>query len=309
VPSLPDTLRPRRIALFCLVAFGFSWLVAGYVYATGGLDRTGGAPGASSLTALLVVYMFGPAVGHLVVRLATDAPLTVDDAWLRPHLRARLRWYALAWFLPAILTLLGVGLYYALFPGQFDPTMEAIRTGLGPAAADVSPALLAAGQLAAALSLGPAINTVVAFGEEFGWRGFLLQHLAPLGRRPAVLLTGVAWGVWHWPIVAMGYNYGLGYPGAPWPGMLAMVWVTVLLGTVLAWVTFGAESVWPAAVGHGAFNAIAGFGVLFAAGEPNPLLGPMATGIVVSVPTLALAAWLLREPSAVAPRVPAADLE
>lgn len=295
--DVPDSFRPRRVALFLLVAFAFSWLVGGYVYATGGLQRTGtAASAASSLTLLLVVYMFGPAVGHLAVRALTDARLSLDAAWLRPHIRERLRWYLVAWFVPALVTLTGVALYYGLFPEYFDPTMETVQTALGAAGGSVSPTVFVVGQLALALTLGPAINTVVAFGEEFGWRGFLLQHLVPLGRRRAVVLTGVIWGIWHWPIIAMGYNYGLGYQGAPWVGMLAMVWLTVLLGTLLAWVTLRAGSVWPAAVGHGAFNAIAGFGVLFLAGDPTLLFGPMATGVVVSLPLLALAAWLLRNP-------------
>ncbi|WP_458188115.1 hypothetical protein [Haladaptatus sp. NG-WS-4] len=41
---VPDTLESRRIGLFLLVAFGFSWLVGGYVYITGGLGGTGTSP-------------------------------------------------------------------------------------------------------------------------------------------------------------------------------------------------------------------------------------------------------------------------
>ncbi|MFC7044543.1 CPBP family intramembrane glutamic endopeptidase [Halobacteriaceae archaeon GCM10025711] len=305
---VPDTLHPRRIGLFLLVAFGFSWLVGAYVSATGGL--AGGTVRASTLTGLLVVYMFGPALGHLVVRTVTDAEWSLDAAWLRPHLRKGLRWYVVAWLFPAVTTLTGVALYYALFPQHFDLAMEGVRTTLGTEIGSaVSPATIAVVQLVVALTLGPAINTFVAFGEEFGWRGFLLQHLLPLGTRQAVVLTGVVWGVWHWPVIAMGYNYGFDYPGAPWAGMLAMVWVTVFLGSVLAWVTLRSGSVWPAALGHGAFNAIAGYGVLFVAGDPSPLLGPFSTGLVVSIPLVVLGGWLLWKPDSFdASGVPEASL-
>ena len=296
MPSLPTTLERRRIAIFLLVSFGFSWLVGAYLFVTGGLGADG-AVRPSALTTILVVYMFGPALGHLAVRVLTDAPLSLDAAWLRPNLRSGLRWYLAAWLLPALLTMLGVGLYYALFPHYFDLSMGALRSGLGaqlPADADLM--VIVAGQLIAALTIGPLINTFVAFGEEFGWRGFLLQALYPLGERQAVVLSGFIWGVWHWPIIAMGYNYGSAYPGAPWLGMVAMAWIAILLGTLLSWVTIRAGSVWPAALGHGAFNAIAGLGILFVAGQPNLLLGPMATGVVVSIPLLVLAAWLLGRP-------------
>lgn len=289
--QIPAVLHRRRLAVFLVVAFGFSWLVGAYVYVTGGLGA--GATRPSSLTALLVVYMFGPALGHLAVRTLTDAPLSLDAAWVRPHLRRRLRWYLAAWFLPGLLTVLGVAIYYALFPQHFDPTMESLRGSLAgqlPAGTDTS--VIIASQVVAAFTVGPAINTFVAFGEEFGWRGFLLQHLYPLGERRAVVISGVLWGVWHWPIIAMGYNYGTNYPAAPWLGMLVMVWVAILLGALLSWVTIRSGSVWPAALGHGAFNAVAAIGILFVAGRPNTLLGPMATGIVVAIPLLAVAAWL-----------------
>lgn len=301
MPPIPTKFHTRRISLFLVLAFGLSWLVGAYIYLSGGLS--GSARGsAAALSGLLVAYMFGPGIAHLLVRTLTDTRLDREATWLNPHLRARFRWYAIAWFLPAVLVMIGVTIFYALFPQHFDRSMEAMWGTLdGQVPTGISPMAIAAGQLVAALTIGPAVNTVVAFGEEFGWRGFLLQHLYPLGRRAAVVLTGVIWGVWHWPIIAMGYNYGTGYPGAPWLGMLAMVWLTVLLGTFLAWVTLRAGSVWPAAVGHGAFNAVAAYGILFVRGEPNPLLGPMGTGVVVSLPMLALAAFLLWKPTAFDP--------
>lgn len=42
---------------------------------------------------------------------------------------------------------------------------------------------------------------IPAFGEELGWRGFLLPELLPIGTGKAVTLHGAIWGAWHWPIV------------------------------------------------------------------------------------------------------------
>ncbi|WP_458188113.1 CPBP family glutamic-type intramembrane protease [Haladaptatus sp. NG-WS-4] len=75
----------------------------------------------------------------------------------------------------------------------------------------------------------------------------------------------------------------------------------IFLGSVLAWVTLRSGSVWPAALGHGAFNAIADFGVLFATNEPNLLLGPFPTGLVVSIPLVVLGGWLLWKPESFGP--------
>jgi len=291
---VPRRLYPRRIGIFILVSFGFSWLVAGYIFRTGGISGSSGAVDASLLTILLVAFMFGPALGHLVVRLLTSAEFSLEAAWLRPHCRKEWKWYVYAWFFPALLILPGVALFYALFPHHFDIAMEGIRGTLGPEASSaLSPTSIAIVQILAALTIGPAINTFAAFGEEWGWRGFLVQHLLPYGQRVAVVGTGLVWGIWHWPIIAMGYNYGFDYAGSPWLGMLAMAWIAIFLGAILAWVTLQSGSVWPAAVGHGAFNAIAGYGILFATGDPNLLFGPLGTGLVVSLPVVLVGGLLL----------------
>lgn len=52
----------------------------------------------------------------------------------------------------------------------------------------------------------PWINSVFAFGEELGWRGFLLPRLMPLGKTKAYLLVGIIWGLWHAPLITMGYR-------------------------------------------------------------------------------------------------------
>lgn len=301
--SVPDDLETRRIAVFLFLAFGISWAVGGVIYVMGGLrDSPELIPGFTMATVMLAGgYMFGPALANVLTRLATGEGWA--DAWLRPRFRAGWPYWAAAWFLPAVLTLLGVGVFYALFPEHFDPTMEGLRGTLAGATggAEIDPSLVALLQLASALTIGPLINSVFTFGEEFGWRGYLLPKLLPLGHRRAALAVGAIWGVWHWPVVLMGYNYGFGYAGAPWTGLLAMVWFTLTVGVFLAWVTMCAGSVWPAVVGHAAINAVAGYGVLFVRGTPSSLLGPATTGVVASLPWAALALVLLWRRDALAP--------
>ncbi len=102
------------------------------------------------------------------------------------------------------------------------------------------------------------INPAAALGEEIGWRGWLYPALLPLGRVRAVVLTGVIWGLWHAPIMLIGYNYPT-LPG--WVATLAFIVPCVLLSVVLGWLRTASGSVVPAAYGHGAFNAFAGLAV------------------------------------------------
>jgi membrane protease YdiL (CAAX protease family) len=44
---------------------------------------------------------------------------------------------------------------------------------------------------------------VSGFGEEFGWRGFMMPRLMNNNRSRAtiaVVIVGIVWGVWHWPV-------------------------------------------------------------------------------------------------------------
>ncbi len=108
-------------------------------------------------------------------------------------------------------------------------------------------------------------NAIAALGEELGWRGWLLPKLMPLGILPAVIISGLIWGLWHAPLVLLGHNY----PGVP--GVLALACMTgmcIAIGAVFAWFRLRSGSVWPAALGHGAFNAGAGLHLIFGvAGE------------------------------------------
>lgn len=291
--TAPDTLESRRIGVFLLVAFGVSWATALLIYLTGGLVDSPEIAGGFTLATVLLPtgYMFGPAVGNLAARIVTREGWSSN--YLRPTLPEQWPYYAAAWVLPAILTILGGVVYFLFFPTHFDPSLTNLVDQLNAADIEMDVRTVLVFQVAAALTLGPAINALFAFGEEFGWRAYLLPKLLPLGVRRAVVLQGIIWGFWHWPLIAMGYNYGFGYPGFPLTGILVFIVFTISAGTILAWLTVQEGSVWPASFAHGAINAIAGITVLFLATEPSQLLGPVPIGIIGGIPWLLCALGLL----------------
>ena len=290
-------LETRRIWIYLAVAFGFTWTLDLIVYLTGGLTNSptlvAGTP-INLAFVLILLSMWGPALGHVAARVVTGEGWA--DTGLRPNLRRGWVYWLLMWVLPAIFAFLGAALYFGLFPQFFDPSMRAMQAQVqattGSAANLPTMALIVAG-FAQAVLLSPLLNVVGVFGEEFGWRGYLQPKLMPLGFRRAMLLMGVIWGVWHWPVIAMGYNYGTDYPGYPWLGPLAMVWFTLVVGTVLGWATLRGGSVWPAVIGHGALNGIAAGASLFVTGQPNTLLGPLPVGFIGGIGWTVLALWLL----------------
>src|SRR5829696_1247933 len=94
--------------------------------------------------------------------------------------------------------------------------------------------------------------TLFTFGEEYGWRGYLLPRLLPLGEIKASVLIGVIWGVWHLPLLLAGLNY----PGVNiWLAIIVFTFVTVALSFAYTWFYVASSgSVLVAAVFHASTN-------------------------------------------------------
>jgi membrane protease YdiL (CAAX protease family) len=154
--------------------------------------------------------------------------------------------------------------------------------------------VLLAVQAVQGLLLAPALNFVPCFGEEWGWRGYLLPKMAEkFSAVPLVVITGVIWGLWHAPVTALGHNYGVGYPGFPWAGIAAMCGFCIVLGIFFSYLTIKTGSCIPAVLAHGAVNGTCALGIYLTRDGGNPFVGPAPTGIVGAVPFLVLAAVCL----------------
>jgi uncharacterized protein len=279
---MDSKLDTRRIVLFLVFAFGIAWAAGLIIFLTGGLIKSPLiAPGVSlALVLLATVYMGAPALGNVLARLFTREGW--KDVGLRPYFKKGWRFWLAGWFLPGIMTVAGAALFFILFPQYYDASLPYVRRlmAASPTPSSMTPWTLAILQFAQALVIAPIVNSFATFGEEFGWRAYLLPKLMPLGGRKTMLWIGLIWGVWHWPVIFMGYEYGFNYPGYPWAGPLLFILVAFGLGTFLGWLTLRGKSIWPAVIGHAAINGIAGVPIFAMTGQPNPLLGPLPVGII-----------------------------
>ena len=280
------TLNKKRITIYLSFAFGISWTIGLVIFLTGGLKNSpslsvSGVQVTLALFLLATIYMFGPAFANILTRLVTKE--CKKDLFIQPNFDNQ-RWhmYLAAWLLPGILTIVGMIVFFILFPGYFDAELTTLSEQISHTGSmkNLNPWVIVTAQTFQALLLTPLLNAIPTFGEEFGWRGYLQPKLLPIGGRKAVVLTGILWGVWHWPIILMGHNYGSDYFGAPFLGPLGKAWFTVSLSIIFGWVTIKAANVWPAVIAHGAINGIAGISLLFVQGNPNPLLGPTPVGLI-----------------------------
>lgn len=90
------------------------------------------------------------------------------------------------------------------------------------------------------------------------------------------MLTGVIWGLWHAPLIVMGYEYGGRLPAAA--GIALFTCLCAGLGTLLSWLRVRSGSVLPAAITHGAFNAFASLPAILVV--PGDGLDPVLVGLI-----------------------------
>jgi membrane protease YdiL (CAAX protease family) len=149
--------------------------------------------------------------------------------------------------------------------------------------------------------IGPFLGLIITFGEEYGWRGYLQTELTRLGRIRGVFLLGVIWGIWHWPVIWMGYNY----PGQPILGSIAMVFMCVILAYFLAYAVFKSNGIWTAAYLHALSNQSFSFFAMalvmptsmlfsFGLGLPSLVLGALIVLLILRDPV-----WKVNEPARV----------
>ncbi len=101
---------------------------------------------------------------------------------------------------------------------------------------------------------GSTINAIVAIGEEIGWRGFLLGEIGrKIGLYPAATIIGVAWGLWHAPLILAGYNYPH-HPNIIGLSMFTLICITWSI--ILSQLRVLGKSIIPSAVMHGNINAV-----------------------------------------------------
>jgi len=265
----------KRLGFFLGITFILTWSLEFLLMANGGYSNP-------YLIYILAGVMLIPALSVVLTRLITREGF--GNFGLKPHFKGHIRFYLMAWFGPSLLILAGAALYFLIFPAHFDPSMSSITAVYQSKGIDVTSSAMTTifiAQFAAGILLSPVLNIITTLGEEIGWRGYLLPKLREhYSDRTALVITGVIWGLWHAPIIAMGHNYGTGYPFYPWGGILAMIAFCLFIGSFFSYLAIRTDSVLPAAIGHGALNGFVGITAFFTIGDVSPFIGPMATGII-----------------------------
>lgn len=187
----------REVASFTSIAYGLTWAWTG-IWIVPRLAGLLAAPATPSDATVVfgnpvnhLPGMFGPLLAAIAMRL------WISRDGLRGSLRLRCSWrhYAVALFAPMLVVAIA--------------GLAMVQTGFAQFARS------GGGLLLVAVLVVP--ESLLGVGEEYGWRGYLLPRLLPLGEGRATLLLGIIWGLWHLPFVVSGvllggYSLGLAVP-------------------------------------------------------------------------------------------------
>jgi CAAX protease family protein len=225
-------IRRHPIVCFVVVTYAVTWSLW-IPLALGNRVTVGSSPA-------FVLGLFGPMIGAFVTTAIVSGRRGVRDLFARMVRFRAGRWWLIALALPVAI---GAGAVMAMW-------------------------MVAPGELPAWRELGqfngfPVVNAVAlwamliasGYGEETGWRGFLLPQLRGHAPLRAGLVVGVFWALWHVPAFFVVDTYR-SMPIA----MLPMFFLGILSGSVfLTWLyNRGRRSIALVAVWHGTYNLLSG---------------------------------------------------
>jgi membrane protease YdiL (CAAX protease family) len=236
-PARVRAVNWREVILFALVAYGLAWAWWGFwlfpylgallTQSTTSTDLVAQAGGALALA--IPLGMFAPMIAALIMRLFVNKEGVKGSLGL---LRSW-RYYLAALVAPVVFVTAVVLIVQALGLGEFRWSQAGWLVYL-------------------TLMLKTLPNIPFTFGEEYGWRGYLLPRLLPLGEIRATLLVGLIWGPWHVPFLLAGLNY----PGVNfWVAFLVFCFTVVVLSFAYTWFYVASSgSVVVVALLHQSFN-------------------------------------------------------
>jgi uncharacterized protein len=267
IAGLVAAIRRRPLASYVLLAWGLSWVYWIPMLIRGEIVTPGATTGFSHFPGLL-----GPMIAALII-----TAIVSGRRGLREYLGRSVQWRVpLRWYGFAVLPI-------AIFLGV--AALLAVSGGPAPDLADLGE-FSGLPELAWPLLI-LAVLVFNGYGEEAGWRGFLVPGLLKrYGPFTTSLIVAMIWFAWHVPSfpVIEGYRIaGL--------GIVPMMGIGLIAGSmILTWLYVGSGgSIWIVALWHLTYN----FASATTAGR-----GPTGMLVYTAIVVWALAigvAWLMAD--------------
>lgn len=230
LPRAVPTQRPFSLTIFLLVVFALSWPFQ-IAYALWGNTPTSGYLLSSLSMVMVAVGAF--ICGRYIFR---DGFKGMGWRWGKP--RHYVLVFALALFIFGVPVLLESLLGWHVLPAEAS-----------------------AGAILGSFLTSFLLTLIPGFGEEFGWRGYMLPRLAQrYSVRRALLLHAFIWWAWHIPALVRIGARSAGADASVWVAVAVTLLVTLLpamMNAVLfAFVWNASRSLAVASVYHAAYDEV-----------------------------------------------------
>lgn len=275
----------KKAINFSIIVCLASWIFAAFMWFGMGIHNTTDNLKLYSLCA--AIYMFFPLVCALVIQIIKKEKLGSTGL-----LKFKIKWsWLVAWLLPVVIVVATI-IVNSLFEGcelgfkmPVIPGMENISPeDQAKIMAMQNPKIMIVSTLVSGLIAGITINALAAFGEEYGWRNYLVSLLKGKNFWVACLFIGVVWGFWHFPFILMGHNYFVHRTA----GVFMMVAMCLVMTPIELYLVLKAKSVYPAAIFHGTINALTGATMLFISGGSDLINGVAGLSGIITMAVVTL---------------------
>jgi membrane protease YdiL (CAAX protease family) len=194
---------------------------------------------------LVICIMWSPGISAIITKLICDHNLrNMGWGW------GKWRFQLLSYFLPAVLSLIVYGVAWISGIGELSVS-QFVKIGnkkfFSPDSGNEFITILLM-----SMSLGFLKSFTTAFGEEIGWRGFLVKEFSNIASyTKASWIIGLVWAVWHIPgILYVGYNAGT----SPYFAVPCFTVMIVSATFIMNWIRLRSGSLWTGAIFHASHN-------------------------------------------------------
>ncbi len=291
-------MKHRKVLLFIIIAYGITWAVLF------GLEQIMNDQDGFVGVLLTFLYRWGPALSAIIVsRRVYRDPLSQLGITPKDQIRTPWFFFGLAW---VVILMIGTMILTSLLGNlagmdivgniNFD-TDRVLRhmTPQGMDSADIpewfqslNSGVLFALMVLFQFLLGTTLYVAYTYGEELGWRGFLLQETKALGFWKGNLITGLFSGIWY---LALFFQES---DNEAWTSvnMVVMVLFYISLAYPMAYFARKSGSILTAACMVGVLMALAGVLGLFIVSDQYFLTGMTGpVGIVLCWVTTGVITW------------------
>ncbi len=271
-------ITKKRMILFSAIVFGIlyiPWIIGIMIPDLGETVY--------AVISFPAVFMGTPALAVFITRKLTEDTTPLHFS---PRIFQNTKALLFSALIPGAAIFLGTILFFWVFPDDLDFQGRYISAAYGAfgAPSDIEltiGSMFLMGFIVYAVSAAAFPIWYIALGEDIGWQGYMLPLLCrKMPVRCAVILNGALWGLAHAPLIYYGMNYGAGYFGAPYTGIFMMIFVTIVLGIWMSYITLKTKNCMYAAIMHGAADIIGEVGLWISLSTKSSLLGPAPTGII-----------------------------